>query len=104
MVQSIQKCGPAFLNRLSPLETDFVLLHEIAHVALGHCFRDNDRDSGIFNSACDLVVNSMLLSELGISPGMTWIAGASVTSLQGGRRRGSIVRKVCMRCFQRLGG
>ena len=64
--------GPAFLTRLTPLETDFVLLHEIAHVALGHCFRDNARDSEIFNSACDLVVNSMLLTELDIfRPSMT---------------------------------
>lgn len=46
--------GPDFLHRLTPLETDFVLLHEIAHVALGHCFRDGDRDSERFNIACDL--------------------------------------------------
>ena len=64
--------GPAFLNRLTPLETDFVLLHEIAHVALGHCFRYGERDSDVFNRACDLVVNSMLLSELDIfQSGMT---------------------------------
>ena len=48
--------GPAFLHRLTPLETDFVLLHEISHVALGHCFRSNDRNTLVFNIACDLVV------------------------------------------------
>ena len=71
--------SPDFLRRLTPLETDFVLLHEISHVALGHCFRDNGRDNWVFNIACDLVTNSMLLTELSMfQPGMTlngWIIG-----------------------------
>ena len=68
--------GPAFLKRLTPLETDFVLLHEIAHVALGHCFRYHDRDSYAFNVACDLVVDSMLLRDLQVfPPGMTLDGG-----------------------------
>ena len=64
--------GPAFLKRLTPLATDFVLLHEIAHVALGHCFRYQDRNPEVFNIACDLVADSLLLTELqGFPPNMT---------------------------------
>jgi predicted metal-dependent peptidase len=73
--------GPAFLKRLTPWETDFVLLHEIAHVALGHCFRHNDRDSERFNIACDLVVNSLLLTELPMFQSCTRLDGAAIAHL-----------------------
>ena len=45
-----------------------MLLHEIAHVALEHCFRFEDRNQKVFNRACDLVINSMLLDELRANP------------------------------------
>jgi predicted metal-dependent peptidase len=73
--------GPAFLGRLSPLETDFMLLHEIAHVALGHCFRGDDRVSETFHLACDLVVNSMLLTELTMFEGCQSLDGKSIRHL-----------------------
>lgn len=53
--------GPAFLDAISDDEIDFVLMHEIMHVALRHCFRGLDKDKEAFNIACDIVVNSNIL-------------------------------------------
>ncbi len=53
--------GPKFLDELSDGELDFVMMHEILHVVLQHCFRTGDRDNEIFNIACDIVVNSNIL-------------------------------------------
>lgn len=56
--------NPQFLDSLNDNELDFVMMHEILHVVLQHCFRAGDRDADIFNIACDIVVNSnILLSE-----------------------------------------
>ena len=55
--------SPAFLNELSENELDFIMMHEILHVVLKHCFRDEDRDPQIFNIACDIVINSIILKE-----------------------------------------
>jgi len=53
--------SPAFMDELSDEELDFVLMHEILHVALCHCFRGKDKDNNLFNIACDIVVNSNIL-------------------------------------------
>lgn len=53
--------GPEFLDNLSDSELDFVMMHEILHVVLQHCFRTGDRDTNTFNIACDIVVNSNIL-------------------------------------------
>lgn len=50
--------SPKFLDDISDPELDFVLMHEILHVALQHCFRTGDRQNDVFNIACDIVVNS----------------------------------------------
>lgn len=55
--------GPAFLDSLNDRELDFVMMHEILHVVLQHCLRENDRDHEEFNIACDIVVNSNILLE-----------------------------------------
>ncbi len=55
--------GVEFLESLSDSELDFVMMHEIMHVVLKHCFRGGDCDDYIFNIACDIVVNSNLLLE-----------------------------------------
>lgn len=56
--------GVKFLEELSDSELDFVMMHEVMHVVLQHCWRgavyeDHDR----FNIACDIVVNSNILLE-----------------------------------------
>ena len=53
--------SPAFLDALKDSELDFVLRHEILHVALQHCFRANGKDKDVFDRACDIVVNSNIL-------------------------------------------
>ncbi len=55
--------SPEFMDKLTDPELDFVLEHEILHVALLHCFRDGSRDPERFNIACDIVVNSNILKE-----------------------------------------
>lgn len=56
--------SPPFLSGLSDRELDFVMMHEILHIALRHCARQGVRDNFLFNIACDIVVNSnILLSE-----------------------------------------
>ena len=53
--------SPAFLDALKDSELDFVLCHEILHVALRHCFRARGKDKNVFDCACDIVVNSNIL-------------------------------------------
>lgn len=56
--------SPDFLDTLSDRELDFVLMHEIVHIALRHYDRIGGFDEEKFNIACDIVVNSnILLSE-----------------------------------------
>jgi predicted metal-dependent peptidase len=55
--------NPTFLDELSESELDFIMMHEILHVVLKHCYRDGERDHELFNIACDIVVNSIILSE-----------------------------------------
>lgn len=55
--------GTEFLENLSDTELDFVMMHEIMHVALQHCLRGTDYDAEVFNIACDIVVNSNILLE-----------------------------------------
>lgn len=53
--------NPNFLEQLSDSELDYILMHEILHVVLQHCFRTGERKSEKFNIACDIVVNSNIL-------------------------------------------
>lgn len=53
--------SPDFMEELSDSELDFVLMHEIMHIALCHCFRGLEYDQHLFNIACDIVVNSNIL-------------------------------------------
>ena len=56
--------GPDFLDELNDSELDFVMMHEILHVVLQHCLRQDNKENERFNVACDIVVNSnILLSE-----------------------------------------
>lgn len=56
--------GIDYLLSLSEKELDFVMMHEIMHVVLQHCFRGSQFDDPErFNIACDIVVNSNILLE-----------------------------------------
>lgn len=60
--------GPQFLDNLSDSELDFVMMHEILHVVLQHCLRDDMGDSERYNVAADIVVNSNIMLENGSNP------------------------------------
>ena len=53
--------SPNFLDSLSDKELDFILMHEIMHIALKHCSRGKKHEPLRFNVACDIVVNSNIL-------------------------------------------
>lgn len=54
---------PKFLDELSDSEVDFVMMHEILHVALKHCLRGEGLEDVRFNIAADIVANSNILLE-----------------------------------------
>ena len=59
--------GTSFLDDLSDSEVDFIMMHEILHIVLSHCFRYGKNNSKsqdeLFNIACDIVVNSNILKS-----------------------------------------
>ena len=55
--------SPDFLDTLSNNELDFIMMHEILHIALKHCFRGKELNNYLFNIACDIVVNSNILKS-----------------------------------------
>ena len=58
--------GIDFLDSLSDTELDFVMMHEILHVVLQHCFRGDVEDPEAYNIAADIVVNSNIMLENGM--------------------------------------
>ena len=56
--------GPRFADKLSDLELDFIMMHEILHVVLKHCFRGEHLDNEAFDVACDIVVNSNIMKSM----------------------------------------
>ncbi len=59
--------NPTFLADLPPDERDFVVAHEVTHLALLHVQRAGERDPMLWNVACDVVVNGMLVAA-GLRP------------------------------------
>lgn len=57
--------NPQFCDKVSFQEFIFIILHEIAHIALMHVSRCNGRDKYLWNVACDLYVNRLLTVEFG---------------------------------------
>lgn len=58
---------PAFAKRLSEGELRFVFLHELMHCVLHHCTRGRTLRPHLYNIACDIVVNSLIMETLGVS-------------------------------------
>ena len=50
--------NPSFVDEISDQELDYVLMHEIMHVALQHTARQANYKPELFNIAADIVVNS----------------------------------------------
>ncbi len=55
--------NPTFFSELDPGERNFILMHEFFHVLLRHGIRNADarRDMNIWNVACDVIINDLLL-------------------------------------------
>ena len=58
--------GPEFIDQLTDEEVDIVMLHEILHIVLKHCFRGDEYNNKMFNIACDIVVNSNIMYSTGL--------------------------------------
>lgn len=71
--------SPKFLNTLSDRELDFVMMHEVMHMALRHCFRGGNRQPKRFNIACDIVVNSNILLAANMDESSITIQGYGVS-------------------------
>ena len=54
--------NPKFLSSQTRGQRNFILMHEVFHVLLFHCKRNGDRNPRIWNTAADMIVNSMLLN------------------------------------------
>lgn len=58
---------PSFVNKLGDTELKFIMLHELFHCVLNHCTRTKGKIDLIYNIACDIVVNSIILEMLGMN-------------------------------------
>lgn len=67
--------GPRFLESLNDSELDLIMMHEILHVVLQHCFRYGKRQHERFNIACDIVVNSNILLSNGMNRKSIFVRG-----------------------------
>lgn len=56
---------PLFAEGLSDRELYFVMLHELMHCVLKHCVRGYEKNQRLYNIACDIVVNSLILEAMG---------------------------------------
>ena len=70
---------PAFAEKLSDQELQFVILHEVLHCVFRHCIRGKGLHSELYNIACDIVVNSTILAMWGLDSMM--IAGEEAMHL-----------------------
>ncbi|MBE5958915.1 MAG: hypothetical protein E7254_08670 [Lachnospiraceae bacterium] len=53
-----------YMMGLTEGQFNFVALHEVLHLLLGHCKRHGDRDTSLWNTACDIVVNNMIIKMM----------------------------------------
>lgn len=58
--------GEEFCDNLSTDELTVVMLHELMHVVLGHCWRAKGYNPLLYNIAADIVVNSTIMDTLGL--------------------------------------
>jgi len=79
---------PSFADLLDDNELDFIIMHEIMHVALDHLSRGKMYDHTIFNVACDIVVNSNIMQVIGVNS--MNIAGEDVMHLAPDGREGRL--------------
>lgn len=54
---------PAFVEKLPDISLKFLMLHELYHCILNHISRGKGKIHTIYNVACDIVVNSLILDS-----------------------------------------
>ncbi len=54
--------NPKFLDKLTENELQFVLLHEVMHIAFNHIERGIGKNNFLYNIACDIKVNQTILT------------------------------------------
>ena len=75
--------NPYFVDELDDFQLQFVLMHEILHVALGHCTsEEKDFNHKAYNIACDIVVNSNIMYSLGLIKEKVDIWGGKTTGYE----------------------
>lgn len=52
--------NPEFLEKLSIEEQTFIFVHVVCHIAFNHILRSDGKDSAIWNTATDAVINAFL--------------------------------------------
>ncbi len=62
--------NPTFIDRLSNQEVAGVLAHEVMHLALGHHWRQDNRDAKDWNNATDYTINYNLRDTGFVLPGL----------------------------------
>ena len=55
--------APKFIDRLDIKQVEFLLAHEVLHVAFEHMLRRGDREPQAWNVACDYAINQILIDE-----------------------------------------
>lgn len=55
--------SPAFVEKLTPVELEGVLAHEVMHCALAHHCRRGERDARLWNQAADYAINPILIGN-----------------------------------------
>ena len=51
--------NPDFLDELTDSEVDTVMLHEVMHIVLKHCFRGHGLEDERYNIACDILLQRL---------------------------------------------
>ena len=75
--------NPKYFEKLSDNQKEFLLAHEVMHIAFNHILRSKNRDHELWNTATDAVINQMLSKEgLSIKPGFVDIKWASKYSAE----------------------
>lgn len=81
--------NPGFVNSLSVPELTFVMIHEMLHIAMQHTIRHGNRDNKLWNIACDLFINELIMRDFGCQYGGTEVAYRAKDE-KGKERNGSI--------------
>lgn len=58
--------SPDFADKLNDEQLTFIVLHELMHCVLKHCVRGKGKIHLIYNIACDIVVNSIILEAMNL--------------------------------------